>query len=52
MKNQNIQLLLGKEKLSKEKKISKEITLLSKPFVFDYKVLQPGRKGINLLKNK
>lgn len=44
------ELLLGIEELSKEKKISKEITLLSKPFIFDYKVLQPKRKGINPFK--
>jgi len=44
---QDKELLLGIEKLSKEKKISKEITLLSKPFIFDYKVLQPGKKGKN-----
>lgn len=40
----------GIEELSREKKISKEITLLSKPFVYDFKVLQPNRKGINPFK--
>ena len=41
---QDKELLLGIEELSKEKKISKEITLLSKPFIFDYKVAQPSKK--------
>jgi hypothetical protein len=41
---------LGIEELSKEKKISKDILLLSKPYSFDFKVLQPNRKGINPFK--
>lgn len=44
---QDKELLLGIEELSKEKKISKKITLLSKPFIFDYKVAQPSKKGKN-----
>jgi len=47
---QDKELLLGIEELSKEKKISKEITLLSKPFIFDYKVAQPSKKGKNPFK--
>lgn len=47
---QDKELLLGIEKLSKEKKISKEITLLSKPFIFDYKVAQSSKKGKNPFK--
>lgn len=47
---QDKELILGIEKLAKEKKISKEITLLSKPFIFDYKVAQPAKKGKNPFK--
>lgn len=47
---QDKELLLGIEELSKTKRISKEVTLVSKPFVFDYKVLQPGKKGKNPFK--
>ena len=38
---------LGVEKLSKRKRISKEVILLNKPYKFEYKVLQPNKKGNN-----
>lgn len=47
---QDKELLLGIEQLSKNRKISKKITLLDKPFIFDYKVLQPSRQGKNPFK--
>lgn len=49
---QDKELLLGIEELSKKKRISKEVILLNKPFVFEYKVLQPGKKGKNPFKKK
>lgn len=43
---------LGVEELSKGKRMSKEIILLNKPYMFNYKVLQPSKKGKNTLNKK
>lgn len=43
---------LGLEELSKSKKITKDIFLLSKPYLFDFKISQPTKKGKNPFKNK
>lgn len=43
---------LGVEELSKRKRISKEIILLNKPYKFEYKVLQPSKKGKNTFNKK